>query len=229
MSKRRGRKEKLLSFPKEHALGLLITFFIIVLAFGFLLYIDPYLLIGNQTTEGGDVWAIGIEAKALILFNFSSRGFISANYPVQVTANIQVINKTLLSFLNGKKYVEMDIEGTYAYPIEYGPLGIYQGTISLQFDGDHSFKGTSTMIFPYTGNSYYYVIYARDSPNEMTPPIYMMNVTIVEKNIPPVFSISEGPAARIQLEQANQNTGLTIIAIALSCLGIVAGIKWTHE
>ena len=124
MSRRRGWRERTLSYPKEHIFGLLVAFFIIVLVFGFTLYIDPYLITGYQTIEGMDVWAKGPEAEALILFNLTSKGFISANYPVEVTANIQVINNTLLSFLTEKTYVEMDITGTYAYPIRHGSLGI---------------------------------------------------------------------------------------------------------
>jgi hypothetical protein len=207
-------------------LVLLAVLFTIVLGFGLAICIDPYILTGYQTTEGGDVWASGSEAQALILFNFTSRGFVSANYPVEVTANIIVENNTLLSFLTGKRYVEMDIAGTYAYPTKSGPLGLYEGNISLQFDGAHSFEGTSNVIFPYVGNSYYYEIFAYNSPNEMATPIYTMDLTA--PHIPPVFSIGEGSAARAQLEQLNRDTGLAIIALALSGLAIVAGIKWTR-
>lgn len=228
MSRKKRLDKRILMSLKEHVLGLLVVFLILAFVFGIIMYFDPYLLTGYQTTEGSDVWSKEFEVEALILFNFSSKGFISANYPVEVTANVQVMNNTLLSFLTGKNYVDMDISGSYAYPIGYGSLGINEGIISLQFDGVHSFRGTSTLIFPYVGNSYFYSIFVYDSPNETPTPIYTMNLTAMG-NIPPVFSINEGPAARVQLEQANQNTALNIIAIVLTGLGIVAGIKWTKR
>lgn len=212
---------------KKRAIAIVLCLIVIVLVivFGTLLYLDPYLLAGNQETESANIWSNGAKLQALVLFNFSSRGLITANYPVTVTADIQVANQTLLSFLREKQFVELDIAGTYSSPIHYGLLGIYEGSIALQFDGTNNFKGNSNIIFPYTGSSYYFSIFAYDANSETSPPIYTMNVTDIAHAIPPTFSIDEGYSARLSFEQANQNTGLTIIIIGLTGVALIGGIQ----
>jgi hypothetical protein len=193
--------------------------------FGIWLSFNPYLLTGNIRTEGAAIWNVGDEVEALILFNLSSRGFISANYPVEVSANVRVANNTLLSYLKGKNFVDLDVAGAYSYPIRYGPLGVYQGTISLRFDGNNAFQGTGIMLFPYKGERYFLQIFAYDSVGDISPPIYTMNVSDIGKSIPPVFLIEESYATRAQFENSNQKTGLSIVALVLSSIGIMISIQ----
>jgi len=196
----------------------------VIVVFGVSLYSNPYLLAKNQESEGTNLWTYGSDLQALILFNFSSRGLITANYPVSIAATVYVANQTLLSFLQGKRHVEMDISGTYSYPIQYGMLGIYEGVIRLQSEGNNIFQGNSEVIFPHTGSSYYYSIFAFDLENDTSPPIYTMNVTDIEHAIPPTFEIDEGYAVRTSYEQANQNTALSITTVGLTGLTIVLAI-----
>jgi len=202
-----------------------IIVFVINVVFGICLFYDPYLLTGKIQIEGGTVWSAGAEAEALILFNLSSRGFISAYYPVEVSSSIRVINETLLSYLKEKNFVDLDIAGAYSCPIRYGPLGIYQGTISLHFDGNNKFQGSSKMIFPYKGDRYFFQIFAYDSMGEASPPIYTMNVSDIGKSIPPVFLIEETFATRSQFENSNQKTGLAIAALGISSIGIIVNVQ----
>lgn len=198
---------------------------LVLIIFGVSLCFDPYLLTGYYRTESITVWNVREEAQALILFNLSSRGFLTTNYPVEVSVNIIVLNETLLSFLKEKMHVDLDIAGTYSYPVRYGPLGIYQGSISLQIESNNKFHGTSNVIFPYKGDLYYFSIFAYDTESEYSPPIYTMNVSDIGKSIPPVFKIEESYSYRVQFEDSNRRTGLTIIALAVSGLGIVINIR----
>jgi len=194
--------------------------------FGILLWSDPYILIGNYKTESITVWSEGEIAKALIFFNFSSQGFLSANYPIEVSAEVLMLNETLLSFLKGKNYVDLDIAGTFSYPIKTGPLGRYQGSISLQLYESNKLRGKSKVIFPYQGNAYYFQIFAYDSFDEFSSPIYTMNVSDIGKAIPPVFIIEETYASRVQFENSNRRIGLGIIALAVSSFGVILNIRW---
>lgn len=199
---------------------------LLVLAFlGILLFLDPYLLTGDYKTETTTVWSVGENAYALILFNFSSRGFISTNYPIDVSVDIQVLNETLVSFLKGKSYVDLDIAGTFSYPTKTGPLGMYQGSISLQFYESNRLRGKSKVVFPYQGNMYYFSIFAYNSGEELSPPIYTMNVSDIGKSIPPVFIIEESHASRVQFEVSNRRIGLAITTLIISSIGVILNFR----
>jgi len=198
-------------------------------SFGIWLICDPYLLAAYHKTESITVWNVGENVYALILFNFSSKGFISTNYPVEVAVDIKVLNESIISLLKEKTYIDLDIAGTYSYPIRTGPLGIYQGSISLQFYENDKLRGKSNVIFPYQGNAYYFSIFAYNSGEEFSPPIYTMNVSDIGKSIPPVFIIEESYASRIQFETSNRQFGLAITTLTVSSIGIIVNIRHRGE
>jgi len=202
---------------------------LILASFGIWLILDPYFFAADHKTESITVWNVGETAYALILFNFSSRGFISTNYPVEVAVDIKVLNESIISFLKEKTYIDLDIAGTYSYPIRTGPLGIYQGSISLQFYESDKLRGKSKVIFPYQGNAYYFSIFAYDLGEELSPPIYTMNVSDIGKSIPPVFIIEESYASRIQFETSNRQFGLAITTLAVSSIGIIVSVRHKGE
>jgi len=204
--------------------GFACLIFVIIVLFGAWLFTDPYLFAGEQKAEGFNLWAKGANPQALIFFNFTSRGLITANFPINVTTRVMIVNQSLLSSLTGKSYVYMEISGTYAYPIQYGSLGINDGLITLQYDGTNGYRGTAEIVFPYTGDLYYFSIFALNSKNEMSPPIYTMNVTDVGHAIPQTFVIDEGYAARTSFVQQNENTALSITIVGFTGLTIILAI-----
>jgi hypothetical protein len=192
---------------------------------GVWLIFDPYLFATTEKIESITVWNNGEDVNALILFTFSSKGFISTNYPVEVTVDIKLFNESLILHLNQKKYIELDIAGTYSYPIKTGPLGIYQGSIPLHFSESNKLQGKGKVIFPHQGNTYYFSILAYNSGEEFSPPIYTMNVSDIGKSIPPVFNIEESYASRAQFETSNRQFGLAIVTLAVSGIGIIVNIR----
>jgi len=210
---------------KNLAFKIIYIVLLILLGCGVWLIFDPYLFATTEKIESITVWNNGEDVNALILFTFSSKGFISTNYPVEVTVDIKLFNESLILYLNQKKYIELDIAGTYSYPIKTGPLGIYQGSIPLHFYESNKLQGKGKVIFPFQGNTYYFSIFAYNSGEEFSPPIYTMNVSDIGKSIPPVFNIEESYASRAQFETSNRQFGLAIVTLAVSGIGIIVNIR----
>jgi hypothetical protein len=227
------------------AIILLIIVALGVCLFGVCLYFNPYLFTPTESIFTSYNWVVGNETQGSFYFGLSSKAFISTNYPVDVSVQFYpnmtdsngTFNPNSASFfntLNDSKYLGLIVFGSYAYPIEREglgmALGILQGRMFLHnFDMGgwdvYGFEGSSTMIFPSEGDSYYFSVYCY---NDSSPNSLISQVPICTMNLSSSL-IEESYSSRAQLENASRNTGLELVSIGVSVgvagIGIIVSVS----
>ncbi len=199
----------------------------IFLVYGTLLYFNPYLLSKNETVTSVDTWYNGNNQQAYFYFKLSSPAFITANYPVDVQVKVIIVNQELFPIINSKQYQLVSFVGSENYPLLYGSgTGLLStGKIILLFDGNRTYEGEGTVIFPYTGNNYDYTFFTLNSNNDLQL-IYGENKSSPTSSAIPPISIEEGYSARASFEQANKSNGISFFAIGIAGIALVVYIQF---
>lgn len=202
---------------------------------GLVLYIEPYVLVGNRVVHATTLEYEEDDLKFMALWKLSSKGFLSTHYPVEVSLDMIVMNSSLLPILAAMSYIELTILNTYSYPIEYSELGqIIQGSIRLQLLQNATvhekvivpfiLRGKNDVVFTLLGNDYPFAIAGYYEEGYLPYPIYATNLTDFEERAPYLFQIEETYSSRIQFENSNRRIGLAISALAVSSAGVMLRI-----
>lgn len=201
--------------------------FAILLVYGVFLYYDPYLIAKNETVSTIDTWIQEDTKQAYFSFNLSSKAFITTNYPVTVQVKVVVFNLQLIPLINSRQYQMVSIINTEAYPIVYDPVSglASTGNIVLTFDGNRSYEGSRTLIFPSIGTNYNYIFYTMNSLNDALQ-IYAENKSSPTSSAIPPFSIDEGYTARASFEQANKSNGISFLAVGITGVALAVYVQF---
>jgi hypothetical protein len=211
-------------------LAVLYLILVVFLIYGTLLYLNPYLLSKPETVSGFDSWFENNTDQVDFYFNLTSNAFITANYPVTVHAKVVVQNLDLIPKINSNPIQAISIVNAQYNPPSYSPVGFSNtGSVILKFDGNHTYEGERTLIFPFIGTNYPYTLVSLNAEGNILRAIqiiYGENTTNFSTSVSPPISIDEGYSARVSFEQSNQSNGISFAALGVGGIALVAYIQF---
>jgi hypothetical protein len=142
---------------------------------------------------------------------------------------VVIFNPNIIPEINNKQQQVITIVNTVYSPIVYSPEnGLPNtGTIILKFDGNRTYEGEGILMFPFTGTNYPYTFFTLNSVDDAQL-IYGENKTSPTSSGTPPISIDEGYAARASFEQANQNNGISFVALGIAGIALVAYFQFEN-
>jgi len=214
----------------KRRLAVLYLILVVFLIYGTLLYLNPYLLSKPEIISGFDFWSENNTNEADFYFNLSSNAFITANYPVTVHVKVVIQNLDLIPKINSKQIQAISIVNAQYNPPVYSLVGFAStGTVILKFDGDHTYEGEGTLIFPFIGTNYPYTFVSLNAEGSILRDfqiIYGENITNLSTSVSPPISIDEGHSTRVSFEQSNQSNGISFAALGVAGIALVAYIQF---
>jgi hypothetical protein len=140
---------------------------------------------------------------------------------------VVIVNSSLLPIINSNPQPVVSIVNAEAYPLLYGSVTglISTPNIFLSFDGNRTYEGEGKVIFPYTGSDYEYTFYTLDSSDNIHW-IYGENKSSPTSSAFPPFLINEEYSTRVSFEQANRNSGISFLAIAVAGIALTIYIQF---
>jgi hypothetical protein len=186
---------------------------IAILAFGIFLFFNPYILVTDYIVTTMSLAGDPSGNPTILLFKLESKGFLTANFPVNIYAKFFVGSDWESIFKNATTIYILIID-SYSYPINEskdGSIGV--GFIKIS---TITREGTGQIIFPYDGEYSTYWIMIDGNP------VYFANYPT--KNESTLFKILDY-STRASLENDNKNLGIAISALSLSIIGLSYGSK----
>ena len=191
----------------KHTNAIIAIFLIALFIVGILIFFCPYFLVSSYSVQR--TFLLGNQSKQLgiILFNITSEGALTANYPIKVDVELRVWNDTV-SYFNKSSYIILVIVNSNEYPpkIDKG-LPITGGIII----SPETKKGTGTILFPFPGPFSQYYVFVDGN-------LWAFNLH--QEQGSPIFSILDY-GVRLQIENSNKMIGLALITISLSASSFV--------
>jgi hypothetical protein len=174
---------------------------------GLIVALDPYVLAPTQVIKRTSLWGDPAQQPALVIFTISSRGALTANYPIHVEVEVKK-SKDVEVYFSKAETMEMAVVGSYQYPVKQGKDMFGVGIIPISVE---SGRGSGTMVFPYAGSFSVYTIFVDGQP------VFMANFP--EQREDPIFVI-EDYGLRLQIE-ASRNMGIAIVSVSLTAMSLI--------
>lgn len=204
-------KEKVIKYLKSNRVYFPFFSFLIIL--GLLLFFYPNFIVPKRVVQNSNFFLIN-NKSVLVVFTTSSTGAFTAGDPINV--GVEIVGTGVSEVFQDPSDIWLSIHSSYKYPIEKVDLvstggGFFrEGYIPISVE-DGKGKGMGAIVFPYPGT------YSDYSVTQHRVPL------IVNSNGSPIFKI-EDYSVRLQIENANRNLGIGIMALSVAMMGLIYSI-----